>query len=693
MNFRHFKRAVAATLAIAVLAGCGPAPAAEPAGLRVLPKAIDSGAPSNMMKRYLLKKIEAACGRWRKRYEQLKTPRQIAEYQKRQREFFARQLGDWPKRTPLNPQVVGKVARPGFTVEKIIFESQPKHFVTAALFLPDPKKHKPPFPGVLVPCGHSRIAKACDPYQRAAALLALNGMAALVFDPIDQGERAQLIDRNGRAPMWGTKAHTMVGVGSILLGRNTAWFEVWDGMRAIDYLQSRKEVDPKRIGCTGNSGGGTQTSYLMAIDKRIVCAAPSCYLTSFLRLCQTIGPADAEQNIFSQAAFGMGHADYILMRAPKPTLICCATRDFFDISGTWDTFRNAKRVYTRLGFAERMDLVEDDNKHGFHLKLREGMVRWMMRWLLDRNQPVTEPKDLKILTEAELRCTPKGEVMLLDGARSTYDINDAHAAKLAKQRTKLWQADRRAKTLEKVRELVGVRTLAKLPKPTVDKAGTVQRDGYHIEKFTIRPEDRIYLPALLFVPKNKKASVPPVLYIHERGKSADAAPGGPIEKLIGAGRIVLAVDLRGIGETAQMRQRKFTPHFGPDWQDSFAAYMLGRSFVGMRAEDVLLCARWLAEQQKDTSAKGVALVAVGHVGVPALHAAALEPKQFPSVKLARTLVSWSNVIQKRLVRRQLINTVHGALEVYDLPDLTALLGRKLTIVNPLDATGQPIRQP
>ncbi len=181
------------------------------------------------------------------------------------------------------------------------------------------------------------------------ALLALNGMAALVFDPIDQGERGQYFGPGGWPDLWGCKAHAMIGVGSVLLGRNTARFEIWDGMRAIDYLQSRPEVDPRRIGCTGNSGGGTQTSYLMALDDRIRCAAPSCYLTSTLRLMQTIGPDDAEQNLFGQFVGGPQEADWLLMRAPSPVLMCAATKDFFDIGGTWDSFRYAKRLYTRLG--------------------------------------------------------------------------------------------------------------------------------------------------------------------------------------------------------------------------------------------------------------------------------------------------------------------------------------------------------
>jgi hypothetical protein len=108
----------------------------------------------------------------------------------------------------------------------------------------------------------------------------------------------------------------------------------------------------------------------------------------------------------------------------------------------------------------------------------------------------------------------------------------------------------------------------------------------------------------------------------------------------------------------------------------------------MRAEDVLLCTRWLAKREKKAS---VDLVAVGHVGVPALHAAALEQGRFASVRLAGVLTSWSDVLQKRIVKRQLINAVHGALEVYDLPDLAGVLDKKLTIVDPADATGKPLK--
>ncbi len=183
----------------------------------------------------------------------------------------------------------------------------------------------------------------------------------------------------------------MAGIGALLVGRQLASYRIWDGYRALDYLASRPEVDAGRLGCTGNSGGGTMTSYLMALDNRIAVAAPSCFITSLERLFATIGPQDAEQNITGQVAAGMEHADYLTLRAPKPTLLTVGTRDFFDIQGSWDTFREVKLIYGRLGFGERVDLFESDEEHGFTRPRRVATARWMRRWLLKKDDAVDEP--------------------------------------------------------------------------------------------------------------------------------------------------------------------------------------------------------------------------------------------------------------------------------------------------------------
>jgi hypothetical protein len=421
----------------------------------------------------------------------------------------------------------------------------------------------------------------------------------------------------------------------------------------------------------------------MSLDDRIVAAAPSCYITSLERLLHTIGPQDAEQNIHGQIAFGMDHADYLMMRAPTPILICAATKDFFDINGVWASFRYAKRLYSRLGFAERIELLENDAEHNYNQLQRQGVVRWMARWLLKKDEPITEP-DITLLSEEEIKCTPGGQVMRLDDARSTYDLNRDYEKDLAERRKKLWATKDYANLLEKVRQIAGIRKLSDLPKPEVVSAGIIQRNGYQIKKLMIKPEAGIVLPALMFVPKTHAR--PSVLYIHEKGKDVDASPGEPIEELVKAGRCVLAVDLRGTGETQSDNKRALCEATGVDWKDVFMAYLLGRSYVGMRAEDILVCARFLSQEQPGA----VNLIAVGNVGVPALHASALEPDLFQSVKLTHSLVSWANVIESGCSFNQQVNAVHGALTTYDLPNLAVSLSDKLVVEEPLDAMGKPL---
>ncbi|MHC4400979.1 MAG: alpha/beta hydrolase family protein [Planctomycetota bacterium] len=654
--------------------------------LDVLPEKIDGIAPQEMMHHYLLGRALEALDRRDAEYEKIKTAEDIAAYQERMRRFFVDRLGGFPKRTPLGARVVGSEDRDGYRVEKVIFESQPRHYVTALLYLPDTE---PPYPGVLVPCGHSSTGKARDLYQRAPILVAKSGMAALCYDPLDQGERHQLVGDDGKPIIASsTMGHCLAGVGAILVGRNTATYRTWDGMRAIDYLQSRPEVDPERIGCTGISGGGTMTSYLMALDDRITAAAPGCYLCGFRKLLETIGPQDAEQDICGQIAFGMDHGDYVMMRAPKPTLIMTATGDYFDIDGAWSLFRQSKRLYTRLGYAERVDLFETDTRHGWPPPMREAAARWMRRWLLGIDDAIVEA-DFPIATEEEAQCTPRGEVMLLPGARSVYDLNVEREAELAKARKDLWSRVDTDEALDEVRRITGIRRLADLAEPEWEKTGTIRREGYRIDKLILRPEPGIWLPALACVPDEPSGKA--VLYVDGSGKQEAASLSDPVEDLIRKRRLVLAVDLRGVGETANSQKHRFAEHVGPEWREIFAAYLLDTSYLTMRAEDVLVCARFLAGYEAGEKPNEVSLISIGLTGPPALHAAALEPQLFARVTLKNSLISWSDVVRTPLARNQLVNVVHGALAHYDLPDLLGATP-DVAVIDAVDAAGEPIQR-
>lgn len=644
-------------------------------------------------------KSEAACRKW----------------QEDRRAFFLDQIGGLPKRTPLNPQIVGELRGKGYRVQNIVLETRPGFHLTANLYLPD---SPPPYPAVLVPCGHSHDGKAVAQYQRASILLAQNGMAAICYDPIGQGERYQMLDLSTERTAFEdaahvpvphpnvrllcTTEHTMMAIGSALIGANVAQFRIWDGMRVIDYLQTRDDILPDKIGCTGNSGGGTETAYLMALDDRIVAAAPGCFLTTFRALIDTKGPQDGEQNIFGQIAYGMDEADYCIMRAPKPTLIVAGTRDAtFDFGGTWDLYKDVKRFYSRLGRTDAVDINAPDAPHGFTLQQREAVASWMHRCLLGKEKLIREIDPLPDSftdeqmrewnrpdwTQAELQCTPKGQVLLMKGERSVFDINAEIAAGLRESRVEKWKALSDAEKRKLVAETIGSGAGDELSAPKIVEAGTVQREGYVIRKLILPTGDGLSLPALAFVPA--KAAREATLYLHGSSMIADAAPGGPIEALVKKGHLVLAAELRGIGETeAGIGKTEFGKgRFGPDNLEILTAYLMGKSFTGMRTRDARAWALVLRGLAGDGAE--LHLTATGEAAIPALHAAAIDGGKFTGVTLRGLLPNWELLVGAGETRNQFVNVVHGALRHYDLPDLVPLAGGvgRVIVESPSGAMG------
>ncbi|MBQ6109133.1 MAG: hypothetical protein IJK97_13050 [Thermoguttaceae bacterium] len=647
----------------------------------LLPEEMTSGertfAPKEMVFEWLLPQIEAAEAKRRADYEAMKTPEQIAEYQARMKKNFIDAIGGFPERTPLNAKITGRIQDPEFTIEKILFESQPGLYVTANLYLPNEAKYPKPWNGVVVVCGHSHNGKGYENYQRVTALHALNGIAAMIVDPIDQGERFQNIDPVAKKELSASvHGHNLLGIGSILLGRNTAMFEIWDAMRAFDYMQTRDDIRHENLGLAGLSGGGTQTSYVMALEDRVDVACTCCYTCSLFGLMKMNETQDAEQNIFGQAAFGMDHADYCMMRAPKPTFFGTATKDFFPIEMGWQSFRDSKRLFSRMGYGNQVDLTETDNQHGYDKTLREATVRFMLRFLDHREAPIFEPESLQAHTDEEIQVTPEGFTMLLDGARSTFDLNRDYAKQLAAARKPI-----DAETVAKIRELAQVRDAEAFGEMKVQTLGEEKLDGVTVKKLVLEPEPGISLPALLVQAADAPEKTDVVLSVSDSGKTSGWDEN--ILPLVKAGKSVLTVDLRGYGETQSFekknRQYYRNEFLGSDGKEFYIAYNLGKTFVGYRTEDLLAVTRWLKAQ---SFCAGVELYGLSEACIPVLHAAVLEKAAgtYSHVTLENCLVSWTNTVENGgHSNTPLVSTVHGALKVYDLPEMRDYLGDSLTV--------------
>lgn len=601
-------------------------------------------------------------------------------------------LGDLPERTPLNARAVGTLERPDYRIEKILFESQPRFYVPAHLYLP--KHGSPPYPAILFPLGHEVDTKARPTWQLFLGTLASRGYVVLTYDPVGQGERIQLYD-----PDWGgskvfrnNTEHTILGVQCLLIGDNLARYSVWDGIRALDYLLSRPEVDASRVACTGNSGGGNMTALLAALDDRIQVAAPSCWINSWQSLLDTIGQQDAEQVLIPSLKDGIDHGDFIYAFAPKPYLILSAIRDFFAVRGVRETYAEAQRMYALLGAGERLRQVEADAGHDYSKPLRMAAYRWLGRWLKGTEDLAPEI-DLPLAAEDELQCTPSGQVETSLGGETIRTLNQKRVEAVGRKLPVLAAAGDvgvfQKQARRRVTQLLNQGPLpsaAQRP-PKVQSYGQLARAGYRIEKLAFESEPGIVIPALLFVPEEGPARRPAAIYVDGRGKSSEAGAGEDLEQLAKAGFVVLAIDARGMGETEVLESEQASdvrPYFG-DYDSAMTALAIGKPLAGMRALDIS-CAVDLLQERAEVDPHRILGFGKGNGAVSVLYAAMLD-----KVVLEKMLSSYQTIVDQKIHRQVFENVIASALRFYDLPDLVASLApRPVWVVNPVDAVGRAL---
>ncbi|MEX0928948.1 MAG: acetylxylan esterase, partial [Balneolales bacterium] len=354
--------------------------------------------------------------------------RSLSDWQGRQqevRETLRDIMGPFPEKTPLNARILRTIEKDGYRVEHIVFESQPKFYVTATLFIPDGLRERAP--AVLYLSGHTQNGYRSETYQHKMLNLVRKGFIVFAIDPVGQGERMGYIEpETGRSLISSsTREHSYAGVQAFITKSSLARYMTWDGIRAVDYLLSREEVDPDRLGLTGRSGGGTQSSYIAAMDERIYAAAPEAYITTFTRILQSIGPQDLEQNLYHGIARGIDHADLLAVRAPKPALMITTTEDFFSIQGARESARELSALYGAYGQAGQFKMVEDGGSHQSTPQNREAMYAFFQKHLDNPGDPRDE--DVELLSEAEIQVTPTGQVATSLGGETVFSLNRREA--------------------------------------------------------------------------------------------------------------------------------------------------------------------------------------------------------------------------------------------------------------------------
>jgi cephalosporin-C deacetylase-like acetyl esterase len=645
-------------LKIAILLVIAVTPAVGQKQLKVLP-----WKSEQTVNTFLLSKLHQQYDARRKRLEDaLKSPRNATVYRDSCRASYRRLLGELPGYTPLNAIITGTINQPGYSIEKIIYQSVPNHHVTANLYIPEGKG---PFPGVLLFCGHENEAKATESYQKTAILFALNGFVVMVVDPISQAERHQITGDNGKPlTRGGTTEHTLINAAAALVGTSAVAYQLWDNVRALDYLETRQEVDKNRIGCLGNSGGGTQTSYLIAFDERIKVAAPCSYVASRERNFEWFGPSDGCQHALHEGEAGLEINDFLISFAPKPLLVLAGKYDFVDYYGTQKAYQEIHGIYTALGKPESVKLFTAEDGHGISSPKRHEAVKWFRKWMY-HDERVIEEKNLSVLSEDSLSSTGKDQV----AERFSNEVNDIERTRMLADHYRTTQGKPlRAETIKSV-----LKVDLSASKMNYERVGNAQYNNFEFERFILRKPNQMPVPVLVLNPGRKYSEI--VIWVHEKGKNELADSAELVGEYLKQNKLVVLADISGVGELQDPPIVNDPKYYNKEYRNAMLAIHTGTSLPALRVRDILTVIDFV-ESYSTEEKIALTVLSQGICSLPALHAAALD-KRISKLYCYDGIDSFYDVFNRPTEKNWYSYVIPGALKYYDVKDLAGMLGSRL----------------
>ena len=600
----------------------------------------------------------------RKLWAQIRTEDDLRRVQRKMEQDLLAMLGSLPsQRTPLRPRITGRIPMDGYHIEKLIYESLPGIYVTALVYVPEDGKAV--HPAILVPAGHSTNGK--NHYQGLCQRLVHHGYIAIAWDPVGQGERSQFWDPKAGKSRYNLicAEHAVMGNLAYLAGTNLARWEIWDGIRAVDYLLTRPDVDPQRINITGTSGGGTQVAYIAALDRRIKVAAPSCYITSLpMRIYNRIfqdPDSDPEQDLYGMMSNHIDHPGLLLMVYPRPVFVSAAVLDFFPIEGAHRTVREMTDIYTRFHHADRIAMAEGYHDHQYSPQNQEAAIAF-----LDHFNHIPAPRTAfvaKELDDKTLQCTRTGQVMLdFEDARSLMDEIRDYARSQKQPPTQTVKQLYYSNLYPRIREWSVSQFQGAVPGDQEirwESTGSETFKDIKIDKYILHHSRYLAMPVIAIHkvgPDHGRA----LLWLGENGK-VTAADWDSVLQYVEKGYSVISFDPRGLGETRMpykaaspddpaLAQLDFDHAYGNPLSGVLSDYvynsiLTGRPYLLQAIEDAEITMRFFSSSIDP----GHSFVVLG-VGEAAPFASAIA-QTLPNVQLApdakEAKFPWSNIVDQK----------------------------------------------
>ena len=637
--------------------------------LRIFESIQEQRKASAMLRAFVSRGVRTVTDKRKAELASLKTPEEWRARQRTTRARLHEFNGEFPRKTPLNAKIVGKLDREKYVIEKLIFESQPKYYCTANFYVP--KDRELPAPGVIFTCGHSRDGKAERLYHECCLGLVLKGYVVLALDPMGQGERSEYFDPETKKPLVGltVSQHHYVGRPAFLVDWSLSGLRTWDCIRAVDYLVSRPEVDRDKLAAVGNSGGGQMALLITAADERI-------------KVCAAAHPGGSMENTYL-----LGHSmidrEVLSLIPPRPCRIIVG-QDSGEEGGHRGKLVDMQRFYEGLGAGKhRGEMAIVHGVHNMKRPKREAAYEWLNKWFgkeaEGKAEPPLEPEEVETLW-----CTETGCTLISLGGESGQTLNARRAERMYKRESDL------ARLRQRVAKRVGFTMPRTHDAPSSRSVGRFASEGFTARKLAFESEEGIEVPALLLTPKDPKPGRPVIIHASDRGKPTKLGISSIPLAFVREGYTVLSIDVRGTGETDPSPPAVLSQHTGytpTQWRrDSLAIQSpgFGRTMLGMRALDVVRAIDF-AKSRNDLKGKGIVLVGEGLGGLWMLLAAAYDSRP-DAVVCVGTLPSYKLLLSSQYYNVWGYFWVPGALRDFDIPDLARLAAPRPQLwVDPVDA--------
>lgn len=568
----------------------------------------------DQLKRHIFERADRAFAAGDEARDALDSLERLRARQAAMKDAFLASIGGLPSTdAPLRAETVGTAQGSGYRVENVIYESRPGHYVTSNLYLPDRREERSA--AVLFVSGHEYEAKHSGYYHEVCLRFVQAGLIVLAIDPIGQGERLSFdaADSANNGVIWGTREHQHFGVKCHFLGESIARYFIHDAIRAVDYLCERPEVDPARIGITGNSGGGTQTAMMMVCDDRLAAAAPATFIMNRRQYMHAGGVQDAEQVWPGLTAVGFDHEDLLLTFAPKPLLVLAVQYDFFPIEATRRTVARCGRFWDMHGKAGLLRMEEDASTHRYTDRLARAAAAFFREQLAVRipsapeadRVPSSPLSPLSPLRVEQLLCTRTGQIVQdKPHAKTVQDEVVARCGQLQRMRAQLPPGERRQRALEWLREKV-----VSPRKPcdfNVRRVFVGQADGLQAEYRLWWSQVGLMNSGYLFrsdaaVEGAAAGKRPITVGVWLGGTTRLADRWTWIRETCAAGRNVLVLNASGVGphEPYPIFGKPAHPFFGVIHKLTDDLIWLGDSLAALRAYDIIRCVEMIAHVDFD----------------------------------------------------------------------------------------------